>query len=380
MNKTSCGLGVIGCGTFSDAYLGTLGPVFKNVHPVACADLNAEAAGAAAEKWSIPKICTSEELMSDPEVDIVLILTNPSSHYALTMEALRHGKHVYCEKPLADSFEKAEELVAFAKEQGLYVGAAPDTFLTSEFQTVRKLIDSGKLGTVTSVTANFTSPGPDLWHPNASFLYKAGGGPVLDIAPYYLTVLVSLLGPLESLFCYSNRAFETRLVNGADCTVDVPTNYCGVLRFASGAVGNINMTYDRWRSRLPGLELYGTGGVVFAPDPNTMMGPIRFLDAERFKEEVRSKDNIGAKLTAIYSPETDKLLEDAEPVFPRAGNIRGAGVSDMADAILKGGKPRVSAELCLHITEAINAFNESAQTGLPYKMTTSCDIPEALLR
>lgn len=380
MKDGICGIGVIGCGTFSDAYLSTLGPKFKNCTPVSCADLNEDAAKNAAAKWNIPKICTSEEMFEDPDVDIVLILTNPASHYPLTMDALRHGKNVYCEKPLADSFEKAAEITALAAEKGLFVGAAPDTFLTSEFQTVRKLIADGRLGRITGATANFYSPGPEYWHPNASFLFKKGGGPVLDIAPYYLTVLVSLLGPIEGLYCVANKAFNTRIVNGGDCGVDVFTNYCGVLKFASGAVGNINMTYDRWKTMLPGLEIYGTEGVVYAPDPNTMMGPIRYLNAEKFKAAVAGQGDIGGKLAMIYSPMSDALFEEVETIAPRGGNIRGAGVSDMADAIINNTKPRVSAELCLHITEAINAFDISAGNGAEYQMTTACGIPEALLR
>ena len=140
MTDKICGLGVIGCGTFCDAYLRNLGPVYQNVRPVGCADLNTEAAQAAAARWNIPKVYTTEEMLADPAVDIVLILTNPGSHYSLTMQALKAGKHVYCEKPLATSLEQAHEIVAFAEEQGLFVGSAPDTFLSPEFQTVRKLL------------------------------------------------------------------------------------------------------------------------------------------------------------------------------------------------------------------------------------------------
>ena len=379
MKDGICGLGIIGCGTFSDAYLSTLGPVFKNTAPLACADLNGEAAKKAAEKWNIPKICTSDEMFEDPDIDIVLILTNPASHYPLTVAALNHGKNVYCEKPLADSFEKAKEITALAKEKNLFVGAAPDTFLTSEFQTVRRLISEGRVGSVTGFTANFFSPGPEYWHPNASFLFKKGGGPVLDIAPYYLTVLVSLLGPVKRLYCFANRAFDERCVNGGPCPVDVFTNYSGVLEFSSGAVGNINMSYDRWKTDLPALEIYGTDGVVYAPDPNTMMGPVRYLNAGKFREAVGAQPDIGAKLAMIYSPMSDGLFEDIETVAPRGGNIRGAGVSDMADAIMNGKSPKVSAELCLHVTEAINAFDVCLQTGRPYEMTTSCEVPDALI-
>ena len=379
MEEKVLGFGVIGTGTYCDHYLRNLGPVYKNVRPVGCADLNTEAARAAAERWNIPKVYTSDEMMADPEVDIVLILTNPASHYSLTMQALKAGKHVYCEKPLATSLEQANEIVEFAEKQGLFVGAAPDTFLSPEFQTVRKLIDEGAIGKVINVTANYVGPGADLWHPNAGFLYKQGGGPALDMGPYFLTTLVSLLGPLDSLFCYANRGWDVRNIHGKDVDVDVMTNYCAVLKFANGTIGNINLTYDEWKSDLPGMELYGTDGVIIAPDPNTMMGPIRLLKAQEFKTVVNGKASLPEKLEAIYGPETFGLFREIETVAPRIGNERGAGLADMAKAIVDGCTPRVSADLCRHVTEAINAFNVCIETGMPYRMTTSFATPEPMV-
>ena len=379
MEEKVLGFGVIGTGTYCDHYLRNLGPVYKNVRPVGCADLNTEAARAAAERWNIPKVYTSDEMMADPEVDIVLILTNPASHYSLTMQALKAGKHVYCEKPLATSLEQANEIVEFAEKQGLFVGAAPDTFLSPEFQTVRKLIDEGAIGKVINVTANYVGPGADLWHPNAGFLYKQGGGPALDMGPYFLTTLVSLLGPLDSLFCYANRGWDVRNIHGKDVDVDVMTNYCAVLKFANGTIGNINLTYDEWKSDLPGMELYGTDGVIIAPDPNTMMGPVRLLKAQEFKTVVNGKASLPEKLEAIYGPETFGLFREIETVAPRIGNERGAGLADMAKAIVDGCTPRVSAALCRHVTEAINAFNVCIETGMPYRMTTSFVTPEPMV-
>lgn len=380
MEQKTLGYGIIGTGTYCDHYLGTLGPVYKNVRAIGCSDLNTEAAKAAAARWNVPKVYTTEEMLADPEVDIVLIITNPASHYSLTMQALKAGKHVFCEKPLTPSLEQANEIVAFAAEKGLFVGAAPDTFLSPEFQTVRKLLDEGAIGKVISVTANYVGPGADLWHPNAGYLYKKGVGPALDMGPYFLTTLVSILGPLESLFCYANRGWDVRRIRDQDVEVEALTNYCGVLRFADGVVGNINMSFDEWKTNQPAMEIYGTEGVLIAPDPNTMMGPIRLLKAEDFKKLVNSKgDNMGARLSAIYGPESMELFTEIETIAPRIGNQRGAGVADMARAILEGGKPRVSAELCRHVTEAINAFDISAQTGLPYRMTTTFEKPKMMV-
>ena len=378
MKNNICGLGVIGTGTYCDHYLRNLGPVYKNVRPVGCADLNEEAAKAAAERWNIPKVYTSDEMFADPEVDIVLILTNPASHYSLTMAALKAGKHVYCEKPLCTSLEQANEIVEFAADKGLFVGAAPDTFLSPEFQTVRKLVDEGAVGKVIHVTANYVGPGADLWHPNAGFLYKQGGGPALDMGPYFMTTLVSILGPLESVFAFANRGWDKRDIHGKDVDVDVSTNYGAVLKFASGTVGNINLSYDMWKSDLPAMQMYGTDGVLICPNPNTMSGPIKLLKADEFKAFVESKEGMIPRLGAIYGPQSFEFFREIDTVAPRIGNERGLGVTDMADAILAGRKPRVSADLCRHVTEAINAFNVSVETGLPYKMTTTFEQPEAM--
>ena len=378
MSKNVCGLGVIGTGTYCDHYLRNLGPVYKNVRPVGCADLNAEAAKAAAERWNIPKVYTSDEMFADPEVDIVLILTNPASHYSLTMAALKAGKHVYCEKPLCTSLEQANEIVEFAADKGLFVGAAPDTFLSPEFQTVRKVIDEGALGKVIHVTANYVGPGADLWHPNAGFLYKKGGGPALDMGPYFMTTLVSILGPLESVFAFANRGWDVRDIHGQPVDVEVSTNYGAVLKFASGTVGNINLTDDVWKSDLPAMEMYGTDGVLICPNPNTMSGPIKLLKADEFKAFVNGKEGMIPRLGAIYGPQSFELFREIDTVAPRIGNERGLGVTDMAEAILTGKKPRVSADLCRHVTEAINAFDVSAETGVPYQMTTTFEQPEAM--
>ena len=382
MKNNVVGYGLIGCGTFCVNYLSTLGPLFKNVTPVCCSDLNQAAAEKAAKDWNIPKICSSDEVIADPDVDIVLILTPPSTHYKLCMQALAAGKHVYCEKPLATSLEEINDIVDFAAKQGLFVGAAPDTFLTPKLQTVRKLIEDGAIGKVVNVTANTGGPGSELWHPNASFLYKAGGGPILDLGPYYITALVSLLGPIESLFCYGNKGKDVRKINGEDVTVDVPTNYSGVLKFADGVIGTMNMSFDEWKTTQPSIEIHGTEGVILAPNPNNLWDPVKLLRADDMRAGVDARDDMIQKIVYLYGDESFNLFHEVEPIAPvvetEHGALRGQGVADMADAIMNGGKPKVSAELCRHVTEAVNAFDVSARTGSPYTMTTTCEKPEMM--
>ena len=376
MEEKVLGFGIIGCGNFCEAYLSTLGVKYKNVRPVCCSDLVKERAEKVAAEHSI-RACTTEEMLLDPEVDIVLILTTPQSHYPLSKMALNAGKHVYCEKPMTMTVEEANEIVALANEKGLYVGNAPDTFLDGGLQTCRKLIDEGAIGDIIGVTANFVGPGHELWHPHPDFYYQAGGGPVMDMAPYYLTALVSLVGPIEQMCCYGMRGFEERQIQDHTIKPEVLTNYCGILKFRNGAIGNMNMSFDILKSMQPRIEIYGTKGVIYPPDPNSLFGPVRLLRTENFKEEVLNHPPM-ERVRVLYWPESIKYFEIIPPVFPSAGMERGRGVSDMADAIVNKRKARAGADLSRHVTEALAAFNICVETGKPYVMQTTCERPEPL--
>lgn len=377
MKDGKLGIGLIGCGNFCRAYLNTLGVKYTNVYFAACSDLYREKAEAAAAQYGIPRVCTTDELLQDRDVDIVLILTTPASHYQLAMSALNAEKHVYCEKPMALSVEEANEIVALAEKKGLYVGNAPDTFLDGGFQTCRKLIDDGEIGEIIGCTANFVGPGHELWHPNPDFYYEKGGGPILDMAPYFITALVSLLGPLEQMCCYGMRGFDSRRIQDHERPVEVLTNYCGIMKFRSGAIGNINMSFDEWKSTQPRMEIYGTKGVIFAPDPNTLEGGVKLLRAERFQEEILKLPRF-ERVKMLYSPESLKYFEDVEYIIPSAGNERGLGVSDMAEAAVTGRKARAGADISRHVSEALAAFNICSETCKPYVMVSTCERPAPL--
>ncbi|MCQ2558311.1 MAG: Gfo/Idh/MocA family oxidoreductase [Oscillospiraceae bacterium] len=378
MSKTVLGAGIIGCGTFCNAYLATLGPVYKNTKVVACSDIDVEKAYETAKKWNIPHPCTTEELLADPEVDYVIIVTGPGSHYPLTMQALKAGKHVYCEKPMCITLEQANEIVEYAEAHNLYVTNAPDTFLDASMQTVRKVIDNGKIGKPLNITMNFVGPGHEMWHPNPEFYYKKGGGPVLDMAPYYLTAAVSVLGPIDEIYCYSNRAFSQRWIYDHNTDVEVDTDYVAILKFKNGVIGNINVSFDGVRYHLPGMEITGTEGTVYCPDPNTLEGDIKVLNRAKLVDKVRD-DKMGPRW--MYSDEAFTLAEDIETLkspIPTGHNHRGMGAADMADCIINGKKPRCSMQMARHVTEAILAFDKCVKSGMPYRMTTTCDLPDPM--
>lgn len=377
------GIGIIGCGTISDVYLTNFTQHYENVAVVACADLFLEKAQQTKEKYGIPKACTVEELLLDKEVEIVVNLTVPVAHYEINMKALNAGKHVYCEKPLALNLKEADEIVKTAAEKGLMAVSAPDTFLGAGAQTCRRLIDEGAIGKPAGFTANMVCPGHELWHPAPAFYYKKGGGPMFDMGPYYLTTLVSLLGPIKNISCFAIQGRPVRIVNGQPQQSEVPTHYSAIMEFANGAAGTVTMSFEVWDSALPLLEIFGTEGSLSVPDPNMFCGDITLCSGKKMQEMVgQVTQPHPAKIIAMVTRKGE-CIQKIEPLFPADPdahcNMRGMGVSDMAQALIDGRSSRLSADMSRHVAEALAAFEIASETGKVYHMTTSCERPEPMV-
>ena len=368
-------VGIIGCGTIADVYMTNLTQHYQNVELVGAADLYVQKAQEAAEKFQI-KAYTVEELLADPEICLVLDLTIPAAHYSVNKQILEAGKHCYCEKPLALKFEEAKELAALAAQKNLMCVAAPDTFLGAGLQQSKAIIDSGLIGEPIGFTANMTCAGHDLWHPNPGFYYKTGGGPMFDMGPYYLTALVYFMGPIRKISCFAASGRPVRNILGVETRTEVPTTYTAILEFACGAIGTMTMSFDTWSTSLPLLEVYGTKGSVYAPDPDSYNGPVVVYDGEKLKNIVEAvTEPHPAKIITMVTNQ-HSCQEEAKMEFPEnpehRANMRGLGVSDMAQAILDGRESRMSTDISVHVVEALNAFEESAKTGSAYIMQTSC--------
>lgn len=373
MSKTK--IGVLGCGTIADVYVGNLVERVDNVEVAACSDVRPEAAKALSEKYHIPRVRSFEEMLADPEIVLILNLTIPAVHYDLNMKALAAGKHVYCEKPFAVTFEEVQKSMSFAAEKGLLLTCAPDTFLGYGVQTARKLIDEGEIGAPVGFSANMMYNGPDLWHPTAEFYYAPGGGPMLDMGPYYLSALCYLLGPIKSIFCVSRKGREERLIHGKMIPVEIPTSYACVVEMASGAVGNVNMSFDVWHSDLPKIEIYGQSGALSVPDPNMFGGKVSLIRGGEVEEVVNgTQGGPFDKLIAMMRGTAEAYHEVADSPFPQPDerlNMRGLGVSDACAALSEGRGVRVRGEMAMHIAEALEGVDISAREGRPYIMTTS---------
>jgi predicted dehydrogenase len=351
-------VGIVGCGNISGIYL-EAGKKWDILNIVACADIDLPRAQAQAAKYGIPKACGVEELLADPGIDIVVNLTVPQAHATVALAALAAGKSVYNEKPLALDREQAQRMLDLAREKGLRVGCAPDTFLGGGLQTCRKLIDDGVIGEPIGASAFMMSHGPESWHPNPDFFYQPGAGPMFDMGPYYLTALTTLLGPVRRVTGSTRISFPERVIGseplrGQAIKVNTPTHIVGVLDFTAGAIGTIVTSFDTWSSELPRMEIYGSKGTLSLPDPNTFGGPVRLRLAG------------------------EQSWSEAPIAHGYTQNSRGLGVADMADAIRAGRAHRANGELAYHVLDLMHTIHDASREGRHIDMTSSCQRPEPL--
>ena len=350
--------GIIGCGNISGIYLKNLTTLFRNIDLVACADLVAEKAQEKAGEHGIEAM-TVDAMLADPEIAIIVNLTIPKAHAAVTLAALEAGKHVYLEKPFAITRDDGQAMLAKAREKGLRIGCAPDTFLGGGIQTVRKLLDDGWIGRPVGATAFMTCHGHEGWHPDPEFYYETGGGPMFDMGPYYLTALVNLLGPVASVAGHADVTFPTRTITsvpkyGKTIKVEVPTHVTGLLRFAGGQSATLMTSFDVWHSQLPRIELYGSEGTLLVPDPNTFGGPVLL-------RRMGQTD---------WSPMPLSHGHDE--------NSRGIGVADMARAIGAGTAHRADMTMAYHVLDVMHAIHDAAREERTVRLGSTCARPEAL--
>lgn len=348
-------VGIIGAGKISGAYATTLARL-STVTLTRIADLDAGRAAALAAEHPGVLASTPDELLAAGDVDVVLNLTVPQAHAAVALAALASGKHVYVEKPLAATTAEARTVLAAAARAGRAVACAPDTVLGTGVQTARASVSAGDIGTPIAATAFMVTPGHERWHPAPEFYYQPGGGPILDMGPYYLTALVTLLGPVRRVTGMSSAPRPTRTIGdgpraGTVFPVNVATHVTGVLEHASGALTTLMMSFDVWNARLPRIEVYGTEGTLSLPDPNGFAGPVhRFASTGGDWVEVPER--------AGY--------RDAS---------RGCGVADLARALRTGTPHRASGDLAFHVLDVMECLLAAAGTGAAVEVASTCQIP-----
>lgn len=366
--ERSLGIGVIGCGNIAATYL-RLAPLFRGIEMRACADIDAAAAKAGAEEYGI-RVESVAGLLAADDIDIVVNLTIPAAHFEVSRAILEAGKHVYSEKPYVLSVEEGLELAELARANGLRIGSAPDTFLGGAHQLGRHIVDSGTIGRITGGTAHVMSHGMEHWHPNPDFFFQPGGGPVLDLGPYYLANLVQLAGPVRQVAALASIPAPERTISsqprfGQKIKVGTPTTIHALLEFENGAVVTFNSSWDVWSHGHAPMELYGEEGTLFLPDPNFFGGEVRLTRREE-----------AASLPADWSHPFEVPNQDHGGRM--LANYRTVGLSDMAMAILSDRAHRCSGELALHVVDIMTGILRSGETGRFEAMRTTCERPAAL--
>ena len=362
------GVGVIGCGNISAAYF-KLAPLFKGIEMHACADINMDAAKARAKEFKL-RAETVDQLLKDDEIDVVVNLTIPAVHYSVSQQVLDAGKHVYSEKPFVLSVKEGLDLKKRAEKKNLRVGSAPDTFLGGAHQLSRHLVDSGKLGKITSGTCYVMSHGMEHWHPNPDFFFQPGAGPVLDVGPYYVTDLIQLVGPVKRVAALASIPARERTITskprfGEKIPVTTPTTIHALLEFHNGAVVTLNASWDVWKHGHAPIELYGEEGTLFVPDPNFFGGQVSYT---KRGDDVKRLPKWDHPLAVPNQQHSIGLL----------ANYRTVGLADMAVAIQEGRPHRCSMEMALHAVEIMTSILKSGETGKFVDMQTTCERPAAL--
>ncbi len=368
MAKKLLGVGIIGCGNISTTYF-SLAPLFNGIEVRACADINPAAAKARAKEYGV-RAETVEGLLKAKDIDIIVNLTIPAVHYEISRQVLDAGKHVYSEKPFVLDVKEGLDLKKRADKKGLRVGSAPDTFLGGAHQLARSLVDSGQVGKITGGTCFVMSHGMEHWHPNPDFFFQPGGGPVLDVGPYYIADLIQLIGPVKRVVALSATPRKQRTIangprNGETVPVDTPTTIHGVLEFHNGAVVTLNASWDVWAHGHAPIELYGEDGTLFVPDPNFFGGEVRYTKGAKPVK----------KLPKWHHPFGVPNQKHSQGMM---ANYRTAGLADMAMAIAEGRPHRCSLEAALHAIEVMTGVLKSGETGKFVTMQTSCERPAAL--
>ncbi len=344
MNTTAQGavrVGLVGCGNVSRRYLENIADA-NSLVVTACADAIPTAARAVSDDFHIPAMSV-HELLEHDEIDLVLNLTSPDVHAEVSTGAIRGGKHVYTEKPLATNLTDARALLALAQETGLRVGCAPDTFMGAGITACAALIAEGAIGTPVSANALMMNAGPEEFHPGPEFLYREGAGPLFDGGPYYVSVLMALLGSISRVGALATAGRDERTIlvgdrAGTRFPVQTPTHVASVVQFAAGAVGTLVMSFDVAHTTTPRLEVHGTEGSIVAPPPNSWGGPVRIRRGGE-------------------SEFTDVVVDDE-----RAG-FMGMGLVEMADALIEGRPHRATGSLGLHVLEVLVGIRRSASEG-----------------
>jgi predicted dehydrogenase len=372
MNKIF-NVGLVGCGHISETYF-RAEEYFNNIKIIKCADINNNAAEKCAKEHGI-KSTNIDDIFKDNDIEIILNLTIPKAHFEVSEKALLSGKHSYSEKPMCINFEDGKKLLALSKKKNLYLGSAPDTVLGAGIQKSKELIESGLIGKINLGNAIFAYPGVQSYHPSPEPWFSINeGGPVIDMGPYYITALVTLLGPVKSVTSNSKKVFLERKIGigprkGKKFNVECDTTYVSTLEFKNNSLIQMTLSFDVKDHKSNHIELYGDKGSIVVPDPNMFGGSV--YTCLELGGEWKEHETHNLELGKINIENQSSRANES----PTNANYRGAGLSEMAYSIENNENHMCNGDLSLHVLDIIKSIMKSAKTHKTELLSTECNIP-----
>lgn len=349
---------IIGCGVISHTYMDVLNNKLTAIEVVACSDLDIKRMEEFALKYAI-KALPFDEVLKDQEIEMVINLTTPNAHYSLSKQALLHDKHVFSEKTISVELDEGKELCGLAKERGLRLGAAPDTFLGASVQTAKYILDTGLIGKplsfVASISKDYGIFGDILPH-----LWKKGAGILFDVGCYYITALASIFGPVCKIqsftSCHQPQRKNMRITSNdfaKPYAIEVDNLIASTIQFHNGVIGTFHLNSDSIWDESSKMEVYGTDGILYMGDPNVTGSPV----------SIQKSHGIVAEF-----PFTHGFSEQS----------RGIGAVEMAWSIKSGRQHRASMELAYHVLEVLHGILISAENETTYVVKSTFKLPPAL--
>ena len=365
MKGTPMRVGVVGSGLISGIYLKNMIERFDVLEVAGLCSGHYENAKRRADEFGIPAYESLDAMLADESVDMIVNLTPAPAHEDIIRRALTAGKHVYTEKVMTTSHDSARALAQLAREKGLWLGSAPDTFLGAAWQTARRAIDGGLIGEVTSFAFAANRDNSFLTS-FFRFLNLPFGGVAYDYAVYYLTALCSLLGPVERVAAAvrapypAHRDIDPRSKTfGQDIATPNESEFSAVITLESGVSGTAMVNADSVIEDQHFFAIHGTKGILYLPDPNGFGGEVRLQPNWAYDE----------------APAAPRALEGR---FGFADNSRGVGPAELAWAVRANRPARAGADMACHVLEVIDAIIESGRTNAFVEVASTCERPEAL--
>jgi len=370
-------IALVGCGFVADYYLLTL-PNHPQLTVKGVYDINEERTKRFSSYFKVPRYSSFEELLDDDDVQIVLNLTNPKSHYKVSKSCLEAGKHVYSEKPLAMRLNNAEVLVELAKEKNLYLSGAPCSVLSESAQTIWKALRQNDIGPVRLVYAelddglihrmryrNWISESGTPWPYKDEFEV----GCTLEHAGYYVTWLIAFFGPAKTITSFASCQIKDKETD-VKLEVEAPDFSVVCIEFETGIVARLTCSIIASHDHT--IKFFGDEGTLLMHECWDYGSPV-FLQRRTKLALWAEKYPLLTKILRL-GPRKYKAVKNTNYKHKYKGTSRmdfSRGVAELADSIEEQRECRLSADFCLHVNEIVLAIQYPSEMGIPRKIKSS---------